>query len=132
MSRGIRNKNPLNIERTGDKWLGMSADQSSDSRFVVFDHEVYGIRAAARILKNYGKRGVDTIEQIISTWAPDHENDTDNYIAIVAKKTGIPTQRPIADDEFPALLAAMIEVENGSNPYSMELIAEGVRLANVS
>ncbi|WP_019603226.1 structural protein [Teredinibacter turnerae] len=132
MSRGIRNKNPLNIERTGDQWLGMAQDQSSDSRFVVFDHEVYGIRAAARIIKNYGLRGIDTIQEIISTWAPESENDTANYVAIVVEKTGIPPLRPISDEEIPALLAAMIVVENGNNPYSMELIAEGVRLANVS
>lgn len=31
LPRGIRNRNPGNIERESDRWLGMSADQSSDS-----------------------------------------------------------------------------------------------------
>ncbi|TVZ37687.1 hypothetical protein P886_2030 [Alteromonadaceae bacterium 2753L.S.0a.02] len=128
MARGIRNKNPLNIERTGDQWLGMADDQN-DSRFVVFEHEVYGIRAAARILKSYSQRGIDTLAEIISTWAPSHENDTGAYIATVSSKSGIAATDYVSESQYPALLAAMIEVENGSNPYSRELIEEGVRLA---
>lgn len=129
MARGIRNKNPLNIERTGDKWQGMADDQSSDSRFVVFEHEVYGIRAAARILKNYSQRGIDTIAEIISTWAPNSENDTAAYIAAVSNKSGIAASDYVGETDYPAILAAMIEVENGYNPYSRELIEEGVRIA---
>lgn len=129
LARGIRNNNPLNIERTSDQWLGMSVDQSGDSRFVVFDHEIYGIRAAAKILKSYASRGVNTVEKIISTWAPSHENHTESYISTVSRRTGIPANQVVTESDYPAILAAMIYVENGSNPYSEELIREGVRLA---
>lgn len=128
--RGIRNNNPLNIERGSDQWDGMAPVQS-DSRFLVFVDAVYGIRAAARILSNYAKRGVTTVEQIVSTWAPPNENDTEAYIRYVTEKTGFDRKRVVskATGDYVPLLAAMIKMENGINPYSNETIAKGVSLS---
>jgi hypothetical protein len=128
VARGIRNNNPLNIERTGDRWKGMSETQT-DSRFVVFDSPVYGIRAGARILQSYQRRGVETIAGIVSNWAPPIENNTESYIATVEQKTGINRNQTVGVADYPAIIAAMIHVENGRQPYSMDLIQEGVSLA---
>ncbi len=126
--RGIRNKNPGNIERGNDVWLGMS-DNQSDSRFVVFDSPEYGIRAMKRILTSYANRGLVTIEDIISTWAPSVENDTNSYINSVSKRIGIEPDQPLTDADYPQLIAAIIHHENGMNPYSQELIERGIELA---
>lgn len=129
LPRGIRNNNPGNIDRKpGVKWQGMAPDQSSDPRFIVFSAPEWGIRAIARVLHNYRKRGNVTIAQIISTWAPPVENNTTAYIASVAGEVGIPPDVAINEDHVPALIAAIIRHENGQQPYSIEVIAKGIEL----
>lgn len=128
--RGIRNNNPGNIDRTADRWQGMSPDQSSDSRFVVFDSPLWGIRALARVLMNYAKNyGADTIAEVIARWAPSNENDTQAYINSVAAATGIGPNQQLTDADLPGVVAAIIKHENGMQPYAPELIAQAVALA---
>lgn len=128
-SRGLRNNNPGNIDRkSGVTWRGMSPDQSADSRFVVFTAPEWGIRAMARVLKTYAGRGIDTIEEVIRTWAPPIENDTGAYVAAVSRSVGLPPNARIGPEHMPALLAAIIKHENGSQPYSMDMIRRGIEL----
>lgn len=127
--RGLRNNNPGNIERNSTQWEGMAADQSADSRFVVFESPEYGIRAMARILKSYNRRGLVTVSQIIGTWAPENENDTGAYIDSVAASTGLDKTSVVTEERYPDLIAAIIKHENGIQPYSDELIKSGVALA---
>lgn len=89
-TRGKRNHNPLNI-RKGNNWQG-EASNPSEKEFEVFQNDAYGLRAGFVILKNYMRRSprVDTIEKIITRWAPPEDgNDTDAYIRTVSKRTGI-------------------------------------------
>lgn len=131
--RGIRNNNPGNIDRTAEKWQGMAADQSSDSRFVVFSAPVWGLRALAKVLLSYQrKHGLRTPAAIIGRWAPPVENDTGAYARQVAKALGvgvddqIDLQRP---EMLQRILPAIVQHENGQQPYPAALIAEAVRLA---
>lgn len=128
--RGIRNNNPLNIERTATQWIGMAPYQA-DQRFITFDSPAYGIRAAARILKTYEtKHGLNTVAGIINRWAPPIENDSGAYIEHVAKYLGVaPNEQIDVSARLPELIAVMTVHENGINPYSPELIAQGVALA---
>jgi hypothetical protein len=126
--RGIRNNNPLNIERTNDRWQGM-AEHQNDDRFLVFTDARYGYRAAARIVSNYQARGLKTLAQIVSTWAPSVENDTLSYINSVAKRAGIEPDQVVTDSEIVQLFEAMTWHENGEQPYSLDTIAEGVSWA---
>ena len=62
--------------------------------FCVFKHEAYGYRAAWVILKHYwyvfGKKSMKySLRNIISRWAPPHENNTEAYIQYVAQQTGV-------------------------------------------
>lgn len=85
--RGIRNNNPLNIEK-GQPWQGLRAEQT-DPRFAQFTSLEYGFRAAFRIIKTYlDKRNprVDTVAAIINRWAPPSENDTQKYIDFVCER----------------------------------------------
>lgn len=131
--RGIRNNNPGNIDRTAEKWQGMAADQSSDSRFVVFSAPVWGLRALAKVLLSYQrKHSLRTPAAIIGRWAPPVENDTGAYARQVAKALGvgvddqIDLQRP---EMLQRILPAIVQHENGQQPYPAALIAEAVRLA---
>lgn len=135
MSRGIRNNNPGNIERNNTAWQGMSEDQT-DERFITFASPEYGIRAMARVLKNYGRRhGLRTIGQIIGRWAPASENQTNSYIQHVSQELAIPPATPLnLDDDalLGHLIRAIIEHENGTIPYDDETIARGVQLEKTS
>jgi len=130
--RGIRNNNPGNIERTGTRWQGMSADQSGDDRFIVFTAPQWGIRAMARILKNYQLTGVDTIRKMISRYAPSHENPTNAYVANVAAAANLDPDRQLSADALqaylPLIIKGMIRQELGVQPYDDATIAAGIAL----
>lgn len=130
--RGIRNKNPGNLDRTADKWQGMAADQSSDPRFVVFVAPHWGIRALVKVLLSYQrKHGIKTIRGIIDRWAPPIENNTSAYIDQVAKACGVDPDDTI-DIENKAVLrvlvTAIIQHENGQQPYEPAIIDLGIDL----
>jgi len=97
--RGIRNCNPLNIERGRYHWQGQRVDQS-DPRFLQFTTMEWGIRAGFRILRTYWyKHRLRTLRQIINRWCPPTEkgNLTEQYINFVARKVDI-----LPDEKLPA------------------------------
>lgn len=126
-TRGLRNNNPGNI-RLGTDWQGMAANQT-DPDFVQFISPEYGIRAMAKILDTYLSEGVDTIRSIITRWAPPSENDTQAYIDDVSSTTGIPPDQTVTSAQFPVLIGAIIQHENGINPYTSQVIDAGVAMA---
>lgn len=130
MSRGIRNNNPGNIRHGSSQWQGMSAEQT-DAEYIQFDDPVYGIRALAKLLKNYQSRyGLKTIREIITRWAPPSENITSAYVANVARIVGVSAdQQIIVTDKIVPLVVAIITHENGQQPYSDEQISQGISLA---
>lgn len=83
-NRSVRNNNPGNIRKVSNiTWVGQSKYQD-DKSFVVFNEPKYGYRAMVKIFQQYKLRGVDTVTEVISAWAPDNENDTSVYINFVA------------------------------------------------
>ncbi len=122
LPKGIKNKNPLNIEAGRDQWQGMVGN---DGRFIIFDSVYYGIRAGARIMRNYrDKYGLNTVTGIINRWAPPSDNNpTDNYIKFVASRAGVGADTPLSMADYPKVIAAMIHFENGYNPYDQLEIA---------
>ena len=130
-ARGIRNNNPGNI-RHGSKWNGLA--DGHDSAFCTFRDPVYGIRALCRLLINYQSRyELDTINGIISRYAPDSENDTNAYAANVSRKMNVGIDEVIDVTEWDTmrtLVESIIQHENGSQPYTFE-IADGMLLAGV-
>lgn len=133
-SRGVRNNNPGNIEKSRDRWKGLAADQP-DSRFFTFTEAKWGIRAMARILQNYQKKyGLNTIEEMIDRWAPPVENNTSAYVNAVARETGFDKDEKLDLKKhahlFP-LVKAVIRHENGYAPYTDAQINEGLALAGI-
>lgn len=132
--RGLRNNNPGNIVRTAEQWRGMSQDQSTDSRFVVFDSPVWGLRALARILRKYNAAGLLSVRDIINRWAPSTENDTGAYVAAVAQSVGVSPTQPLlmTDDTLSRVMEAIVQHENGQQPYAPELFAQAIQLERMS
>jgi hypothetical protein len=114
--RGIRCNNPLNIEYSAKtQWRGLD-DPPSDGRFARFTEPQWGVRAAIMVLRSYHKRGIRSVRQIVSTWAPAHENNTESYIGAVVRRTNFRPDTVIDitnKDQVIALLKAMELVENG-------------------
>jgi hypothetical protein len=131
LPRGIRNNNPGNIRKSKDKWQGL-ADIQPDTEFFSFVDPVYGIRALAKILRNYRDRyGLNTVQGIINRWAPPVENNTGAYVRMVANKVGVAPTEPLTWDagQMRRLVSAIIQHENGQQPYNMATIADGISRA---
>lgn len=131
--RGIRNHNPGNI-RHGEKWQGLAAQQLDES-FCTFESPQYGIRAIARVLISYqDKHDIDTVRGIINRWAPPIENNTNAYVLAVARAIGVDTDQRIDVHQYDVmqpLVVAIIRHENGMQPYSADVIDEGLKRAGV-
>lgn len=112
LSRGVRNHNPLNIRRTKDVWHGMLPIQT-DKDFVQFESDYYGFRAAFIILRNYIKRGICTVYDIVSTWAPSNENDVLTYVKFVCKRIGHDCYRKLEYSDLVDVVEAMSVFECG-------------------
>ena len=128
--RGLRNNNPLNIRHNADVFQGEI--KGNDKSFKTFSSMPYGYRAAFVTLGTYLSRGWNTIEKIISKWAPPSENNTENYIANVVKWSGVPKDKILtASDgtDYILIVSAMSFVENGINA-DINQIKAGFSLQN--
>lgn len=131
-ARGLRNNNPGNVRHGPDKWQGMAAQQS-DTEFVQFRSMEYGVRAIARILLTYQKRGADTISEIVSRYAPPNENNTAAYVSSVCKQTGYGALVELDIDNFEvmkSLVRAIVRHETGTE-LPERTIDDGLRLAGI-
>lgn len=131
--RGIRNCNPLNIERNNTKWQGLRPLQT-DKRFCQFISMEYGYRAAFKTLITYARRyNLHTIGEWITRWAPPTENDTATYIRVVCERTGLDADayiRVCDKEKMTAVVAAMVYMENGIEAV-MEEVISGFEMAFV-
>lgn len=122
LPRGIRNNNPGNINYVGQ--AGAEREYPS-GRFARFKTAFDGLKALSYQLMLYAGRGINSIEKIISTWAPGNENNTEAYISAISKKMGIPANAALNlrnPQIMSSLMSGIIQHENGRNPYESELI----------
>nr|WP_218166743.1 structural protein P5 [Pseudomonas sp. G1002] len=142
--RGVRNNNPGNIDyNPRNAWqgqLGLEVGVPSP-RFARFDTPENGIRALGRLLINYrgkdgmpgvGGPGIDTVRETITRWAPGNENNTEAYIAAVARRMGV-SANDVIDVRKPATLGVMVSSiiahECAGFAYPEAVLAEGLRRA---
>jgi len=122
VTRGYKNNNPGNIRLTNIKWKGEV--DGTDKSFKTFKSMPYGYRALFALLREYISKGYNTIEKIISRYAPGNENNTEAYINTVVKKTGIDRNTILTFAEYSRindLVAAISFVENGITPDSSDI-----------
>jgi hypothetical protein len=127
--RGVRNNNPGNIE-FGSFAKGKGA-RGSDGRFAKFSTPHEGIRAMGDLLMVYQeKHGLSTVRDMIGRWAPEGENDSGAYASRVAQAMGISPDQQVDLAANPqamsAMVAAMIDVENGYQAYSQSFVARAL------
>lgn len=118
-SRGIRNNNPGNLRISENAWQGkVPVTQNTDGSFEQFITPEYGIRALFIDLRSKINRGLNTVEKIMNVYAPPNENNTVAYITAIENMTGIGRYKTITVNEIPAIIPAIIKVENGIQPYT--------------
>lgn len=134
LPRGLRLCNPGNLEKNGTPWQGLAKDQP-DERFYKFDDAAWGIRAMARTLITYqDKHNIKTVRGIINRWAPPHENNTQSYMMHVAELLEVSIDEEIDVHQHAVmapLVRAIIRHENGQQPYSDDVVNEGLKRAGV-
>ena len=107
-----RNLNPGNIEFHGQKGA------TKNGRFAKFETVEAGVAQMYRQLAKYEREGRNTIEKIISRWAPESENgsETEAYIREVSKRMGIDRNAQISmanPAQAASLISAMAKQESG-------------------
>lgn len=111
--QSVRNNNPGNIRSSkgGFKKFGTPQEgvEAMKNDLLI---KVSGQSSAMR--SKFGDKYTPTIESVISTWAPETENDTGAYISHVAQKTGIDPTKPLTQADVDAIVPAMIEMEGGN------------------
>jgi hypothetical protein len=130
--RGIRNNNPGNIERTSIQWQGsIPADQVQavlgipyDPTFEQMATPADGVRMIGHVLTSKARRGLTTVDSIIRDYST---TDQDAYVAFVSGQLGVNADQDInVDAVLPAFAAAIIQQENGEQPYPLADIANWV------
>lgn len=125
--RGLRNNNPGNINfanQTGAV-LEPVSPTVPHPRFAKFDTMDDGIRALIFQLQLYFDRGINTVTDIISKWAPPTENFTQNYIASVASSLGVSSTTVLepTNDILADLVMAISCMENGHDlPFDKKYV----------
>lgn len=119
---GIRHNNPGNLRRWGNAPVV--------NGFARFATPEEGLSAMTGNLQSYGAKGYNTIGRIINRWAPESDNNnTGAYVAHVSRLTGFaPNQQLDMNDQatLEKLVSAIIQHENGKNPYSKEMISRAI------
>jgi hypothetical protein len=117
--RGIRNNNPGNLRTIlppERPWNGQTGDDGSG--YGVYATPALGVRAMSKQLQK-DAASANTLSEIITSWAPPNENDTTAYIDDVSTRLGVNASAPFSlYENLPLLVPAMIQHENGEQPYA--------------
>ena len=135
LPRGYRNNNPLNIRYSwANPWKGKVLN-NTDGLFEQFTNMAYGYRAALYLIRKYIRNGYNTVEKIISRWAPESDgNYTQSYIDHVCEFAGLTpnTQVGVNDkDTILAMARAMSIIENGTTDKDGKNLQREYNLPNM-
>lgn len=110
----VRNNNPLNLRPIG-----------KTEGFQTFDSPKEGLEAGRRDLlakingnssamaAKFGDAYQPTLANVINTWAPPNENNTNQYLDFVSQKTGYSPDTILNADHLDQLIRAMVQMEGG-------------------
>jgi len=132
----IKGNNPGNIRRVqGKPWVGELVPSPFTPGFVTFDTLENGYRAVLKLLNSYVTKGFNTIEKIITRWAPPSENNTAAYINFVSKDTGISPAAIIYPSDWFTLARiakSISEIEHAGTLAALEVAALNSALGNIT
>lgn len=134
--RGIRNNNPGNLNYVGQN--GATLENHVTPRFARFNSAFEGFAALGKQIKAYyngtskaaGYQKLQSVEDIISRFAPASENNTQGYINKLSKMLGVGRgdSLNIHDPQVLAtLMNGITQIENGKNPYAPEMVLKAAQ-----
>ena len=91
-SRAWRNNNPGNLE--DGKFARDNGAIGSDGRFAIFPDAMTGFNAMTSLLSTSPYQNL-TIEGAINRYAPPNENNVENYLKSIERRTGFPRSKPM-------------------------------------
>lgn len=117
--RGIRNNNPGNLRKTKEIWKGEIDEE--DTAFKTFKTPIDGLAGLKLSIDKKFRRGLNTIRQIITSYAPSTENDTVAYIKFISLHTGHSSNESLNlnnKETIKSIMRAIVLYENGQDPYT--------------
>lgn len=136
--RGIRNNNPGNLNYVGQS--GATLEDHATPRFARFNSAFEGFAALGKQIKAYyngtskaaGYQKLQSVEDIISRFAPASENNTQAYINKLSKMLGVGRGDSL-NIQDPQVLATLMngitQIENGKNPYAPDMVLKAAQSA---
>ncbi|HUX55766.1 MAG TPA: hypothetical protein VMV77_02255 [Bacteroidales bacterium] len=124
-SRGMRNNNPFNMNKTDSLWLGLVP--GSDVRFASFIDLEHGVRAGLiNLFNGYFSRNL-TLRQIVGKYAPASDNNNElAYVEAIRKKTGIIGEQVPSKGQWLSVASAILFHENGFEVMNVDQLKEVV------
>lgn len=130
-TRAERNFNPGNLEYRGQSG---AVPEPGSGRFAKFNSPAEGVSALAKQLLRYEQRGLDTLDEIINTYAPSNENDTQAYIGQLSRALGVTGSQELDlsdPDVMNALIRGISKHEAGVYWLSDADVMTGLQMAGV-
>ncbi|MDC9590762.1 hypothetical protein PSI23_16080 [Xenorhabdus sp. XENO-10] len=137
-NRNFRNNNFGNLVYVGQKGARLEdANAKGDRTFAKFDTPEEGMRALANQITSYangtskavGYQKLNTVESIITKYAPKSENNTEAYIANLSKALGVNADQQL-DLSNPEVMTKMIRaistIEGGNPQVTDEFIKNAI------
>ena len=121
-----RNYNPGNIRKAG--FIGETGENAGYSTYASPE---FGLRAMSRLSNTYADKGISTVRDFISRYAPASDNNKNNeqYAKMVAGALGVGIDDPVDfsnDAVKQALIPAMAQFEGYTGDTSPDLINKGI------
>jgi hypothetical protein len=123
VSFAVWNKNPLNIRNAGYRYsVEITVKDAVHKQFATWqDGTAVAITHLWRYIngKLY-KEKLNTLSKIIYTWAPPIENDTEEYIRFISKRTGISRDEILTFDRttiYKMVNAMKYREDNAAAPF---------------
>lgn len=125
-TNNMNKNNPFNIRyNIHNDWLGVVRGKTHND-FEEFTEMRYGLRAGLKLLlRYYNGYGLHTIRDIITKFAPPTENDTEVYIAYVARQVGVEPDDEIDLNKKATLISVakwMLKMETGKTFANAQLV----------
>lgn len=124
----VANFNPGNIIDTNIQWQGVVGSYKNFEKFATPE---LGFRALMMNIQSKIRNGQTTLGDIISVWAPPHENDTAAYQQFMSKTTGLNLNDKVTEKDYANLAKAIswYEGDNKTGYYTDAMINAGAAMA---
>ena len=110
----VRNNNPGNLRLAGQRGA-----TEGEGNFARFETPEAGMAAMRRQIElDTQERGMNLTEFLNKYAPPSDGNDTNKYVAAVAKAAGIDPTEPVPADKIDAIQREMIRIEGGQDAVS--------------